>query len=277
MRRLLFFILFQCFAFTIYGQTFLNGNFEVNTISNCMIDIDNATFNSVMTNVNGIGIAQSIDIFYDIDCPIIGVAESGHYFVSVENNSVTDSTQSTIISLKLSDTLATGMNYSFCFYDRGLVFEDGIVQIGVSNSSSSFGTLIYTSPLIDTVWTMRTVSFNSPDSARYVTAKFKGFQGGALLDNFGTCESNGINNKLSSENICEIFPNPTDGNVTVQNSELNKNCRVIISNQLGQELFSETLNQKSQLLNLTSLSPGIYFVKVQMQSGTVVLKKIIKE
>ena len=84
-------------------------------------------------------------------------------------------------------------------------------------------------------------------------------------------------NEINSENNFEIFPNPSDGDVIVQQSELNKNCRVIISNQLGQELFSENLNQKSQLLNLKSFSQGIYFVKVEMENGSVVMKKIIKE
>lgn len=84
-------------------------------------------------------------------------------------------------------------------------------------------------------------------------------------------------NEINSKNSFEILPNPSNGNVTIEFLEQNENCRVIILNQLGQELYSEILNQKSQLLNLKYLPQGIYFVKAQMQNGDIEVKKFIKQ
>jgi hypothetical protein len=144
MKQLLFLFLLIGFSSNIYGQTFLNGSFEINNATYCMINnIKNAQFNLLMNNVRGIGEAETIDIFYDKICPSYGSAQSGHYFVSVENNGK-DSTQSTIISLKLTDPLQNGMPYNFFFYDKSINLGNNSVKIGVSNTDSTFGTLIYT-------------------------------------------------------------------------------------------------------------------------------------
>jgi len=162
MKRLLFLFVLAGFVPAVYGQLFLNSSFENTIVTNCMINnISNTQFDSLMSNAKGIGATETIDIFYDSSCPQYGSAQEGHYFVSVENNS-NDSTQSTAISLKLSDTLQTGNSYSFCFYDKSQLIGAGPVVIGISNTDSTFGTVIYTAPTADTVWTLRTVTFIPP-------------------------------------------------------------------------------------------------------------------
>jgi hypothetical protein len=261
MKRLLFLILLISFTSTIYGQTFLNGSFEINSTTNCMINnITNAQFNSIMTNVKGIGARETIDIYYDTDCPSYGAAQSGNYFVSVENNS-SDLTKSTAISLKLSNSLQIGNSYNFCFYDKGLVFGAGPIVLGLSNTDSTFGSVIYTSPTIDTVWTMRTVSFIAPSTGRYITVKYGSFNGGALVDNFGDCSRTGINNMNSTQLIFKIFPNPAVNQISIQ-TNVNKQFHFTIYNSLGQWLQSGISLSNLTTIPIENLSRGFYTIEI---------------
>ncbi len=262
MKRFLSLFLLINFASTIYGQTFLNGSFENNTVTKCMIDIDNVTFNSVMTNVKGIGELITLDIFYVNICPYFGYAQSGKYFVSLENTN--DSTKSTAISFKLSDTLQIGSDYSFCFYDRGLTLSVGPIEIGVSNDDSTFGSLIYTSPPADTVWTQREVIFNAPQKARFITARYKHKlppYNGVLIDNLGMCVQTGNNDKFSNENIYRIFPNPATNELNIELTQNSSDLKYIkILSPFGQELFySENTNK----INVGSLSSGLYILEIK--------------
>lgn len=261
MKRLLFLFQLLSFAPTIYGQTFLNGSFENNTVTNCMYDIDNATFNSVMTNVKGIGELQTLGIFYYNNCPGFDSAQSGNYFVSLENTS--DSTKSTAISMKLADTLQAGFPYTFCYYDRGLTLYNGPVEIGMSNNDSTFGTLIYTSPTCDTTWQQRTVSFNSPITGNYVTARYKHNPppyDGLLIDNFGVCLSNGIN-EHSTKNSFKLFPNPTTDHINIQTNFYQKFI-FNIYNSLGQLAKSGVIESNSTTIYLNELANGIYSIEL---------------
>jgi hypothetical protein len=257
-------MLYFCGAIA-YGQNFLNGSFEINSTSVCMInDITNAQFNSIMTNVKGIGATETIDIYFDTDCPSYGAAQSGNYFVSVENNS-SDSTQSTAISLKLSDSLQTGNSYNFCFYDKGLVFGAGPLVLGLSNTDSTFGSVIYTSPTIDTVWTMRTVSFVAPSTGRYITVKYGSFYGGALVDNFGDCSGTGINNMNSTQLILKLFPNPAINQISIQ-TNVNKQFHFTIYNSLGQRLQSGTSLSNLTTIPIENLSRGFYNIEISVDN-----------
>ena len=259
----------------IHGQTFLNGSFENNLVSNCMLNnITNSAFDSLMPDVKGIGLTQTIDIYYDTNCPIWGFAKDGHYYVSVENNS-SDSTQSTIISLKLADTLEMGSAYSFCFYDRGLISGKGPVIIGISNSDSTFGTPIYTSQLTDTVWIMRTVSFISSVSARYITIKYGGYNGGAFIDNFGTCSGTGIKDEIVSKDNFKIYPNPTADQINIQ-ANSNQKFNFSISNTLGQLVKSGVLETNNTIIYISELPNGIYNIELSAK-GKIERKCFIVE
>jgi len=275
MKRLLFLFLLISVAPTIYGQTFLNGSFETNIATNCMINnITNAQFDSLMVNVRGIGATETIDIYYDTDCPFYGAAQSGHYFVSVENNS-NDSTQSTAISLKLADTLQAGNNYSFCFYDKSIALGYDSIQIGVSNTDSTFGTLIYTTPSVDTVWTERNVNFTSPLTGKYITVKYGGVSGGgAFVDNFGVCSENGIDGQTDIEKL-KIFPNPFTNQLILTLSN-NEQSTIILydlsSRKLLQQTFTNTTN-----INTEQLAKGMYLYTVRNRNGIIKKGKVIKQ
>lgn len=72
-------------------------------------------------------------------------------------------------------------------------------------------------------------------------------------------------------NNCTIYPNPTNGSITIQASETIKSVRVF--NLLGQLVAS----QKSATIEIANQASGIYIVQVDFENGTTAQQKIIKQ
>ncbi|PQJ83017.1 hypothetical protein BTO16_08055 [Polaribacter glomeratus] len=69
-----------------------------------------------------------------------------------------------------------------------------------------------------------------------------------------------------------IAPNPTDGKISIQSK---KNIQAItIYNLLGEKMMVFNTTQKE--INVSSLSKGIYLLKIQFDDKQLVIKKIIK-
>lgn len=276
MKRLIFFILLQSIIYSSYGQVFLNGDFEINSATNCMIDINNSSFNSVMTNVKGIGELQTLDIFYFTDCPTFDSAQSGNYFVSLENTN--DSTKSTAISMKLADTLQLGVQYSFCFYDRGITLNNGPVEIGLSNNDSTFGSLIYTSPTCDTTWQQRTVNFTAPLTGNFITARYKHSPppyDGLFIDHFGICPISGITEQ-SDNNSFNLFPNPATNQINIK-TVFNRKLKFNIFNSHGQLVQSGIIENNSTTIEINSLSIGIYNIVLSADNKSYQKRFIVEK
>jgi uncharacterized delta-60 repeat protein len=79
-----------------------------------------------------------------------------------------------------------------------------------------------------------------------------------------------------TSNLISLFPNPTTGVVNFDNS-VNKYDSVGIYNYLGQEVRKQELNiMGNEVINLSSLSNGIYLLKFVKDSESVVVK-VVKE
>ena len=90
--------------------------------------------------------------------------------------------------------------------------------------------------------------------------------------NIANCPKTGVNSNFT------VFPNPYSDNITVQISsdyDLSE-TKFFVTNSLGQLLFTFYSNTNSQLLNLSSLSSGMYFLTVQNNSNKKTVK-IIKQ
>ena len=90
----------------------------------------------------------------------------------------------------------------------------------------------------------------------------------------------GITENLSVQELAEsdfeIYPNPTTGELTINNEQLTIN-RIELYDVTGKKLFEEKENLTVLLsYDLTVFPAGIYFIKIQTENGTV-LKKIIKQ
>jgi hypothetical protein len=73
----------------------------------------------------------------------------------------------------------------------------------------------------------------------------------------------------------QIFPNPTNGELTVMSSEYRVQS-IEIFNVIGQSVYSSTYPLvHSSTLNISHLPTGIYFVRIQAEEG-IVTKKVVK-
>jgi len=80
-----------------------------------------------------------------------------------------------------------------------------------------------------------------------------------------------VNNKQVS-----VFPNPCNGNFSINATDLKENTQVIIYNQLGQIILSKQLSNQLTNLNL-DVTAGVYQVRVLNGNEVIYQAKIIKE
>ena len=86
----------------------------------------------------------------------------------------------------------------------------------------------------------------------------------------------GVNELQFADYTFQIYPNPSDDEITISLSQPCENCRIEITNTLGQVLFTKSMNQQSVICNLQSLPSGIYFVTLRSDNFSAV-KKLVRE
>src|SRR5690606_34384340 len=82
------------------------------------------------------------------------------------------------LAIELSNNLIANDTYTLTFYDNAresFAYSSGKIEIGLSESNSSFGDLIYTSPHNASYnsWSLRYFTFNAPNSGDYITVRVK--------------------------------------------------------------------------------------------------------
>jgi PKD repeat protein len=75
-----------------------------------------------------------------------------------------------------------------------------------------------------------------------------------------------------SEEVINIYPNPSYGNFKITSSE--KINSIAIVNPLGKQVLTKSVNAFSVEIN-TKLNKGTYFVKITLQNGEIISKKIV--
>lgn len=72
-----------------------------------------------------------------------------------------------------------------------------------------------------------------------------------------------------------LYPNPAQAEFVIESPE--KLSRIEITNIFGQTVYSGKCNDKRIEINISELSPGIYFAKVRRADGYEAVKKFVKE
>ncbi len=85
---------------------------------------------------------------------------------------------------------------------------------------------------------------------------------------------------LDLENTISVYPNPSDGLFYVDgNLEKNQNLEIRVYNVLGQLILEKNVNDVSILneeINLNRFESGNYIVRIQLEDGEFLTKKILK-
>lgn len=86
---------------------------------------------------------------------------------------------------------------------------------------------------------------------------------------------NGIN-EISDDNSIQLFPNPSNDFITVISKQSVMNS-IDVYDVTGRVVLSEKIKLNTEKLNLNSFSSGIYFIKVQLEDGSITVRKFVKE
>ena len=74
-----------------------------------------------------------------------------------------------------------------------------------------------------------------------------------------------------------IYPNPSNGLFTVSNAIATEKLDVLVTNAIGQTIFSETAKNTTQLqIDLSKMSKGVYYLKASTNEGTKLFKLILE-
>jgi Secretion system C-terminal sorting domain len=85
----------------------------------------------------------------------------------------------------------------------------------------------------------------------------------------------GVENIRSENDEINVYPNPTNSNITITNTSIIQT--IAIYDVLGQEIYHKNSKNLSETINVTRLSNGLYFLKIQDEKGNVTTKKFVKE
>jgi hypothetical protein len=91
----------------------------------------------------------------------------------------------------------------------------------------------------------------------------------------GTTDSSSLSVNAITTNNITIYPNPATTSLTITAS--NKITQIIISNLIGQVVYSQSYAIEKAEVNISGLPEGMYIVKVTDSEGRVMVTKIIKQ
>jgi len=278
-------ILIFLFAFciTCEAQQFLNGSFEINNADSCWINLNKQAFDSLMPYSITFGDHQSADILNDAYCQFgtVTTAYDGNWFIGLDTGH--EPFLPNNIALQLDMPLIQGEPYGLSYYDSAPLVSKQSLEVGVSASDSTFGTLIYTSPLPDsTAWKNRKVIFQAPNNGEYITLRLR--EGETyrwiVLDDFTLSYLGmlGVADHLGTE-MASCFPNPFETELQIALEVPQPELSIQVFNTSGQMVFEKAYENnpdRNFTIALSDIPKGMYFMIVNMEDHSI-KRKIIKE
>jgi hypothetical protein len=182
--------------------------------------------------------------------------------------------------------LTAGSAVTITFYDRNYVSASTntasyTLTVGENQTETSQTTTLYTATgLNTTTFTQRTVNFTTPSTGTFYfrfknTSPLNAAGTHALvIDNFNVSQVLGINEFIDSK--FSIFPNPSNGIVSILNSENIQVNGVSITDLNGRIVKQIKYDNVSDIqVTITDLQTGVYMLTINSDKGSIT-KKVIK-
>ena len=61
-----------------------------------------------------------------------------------------------------------------------------------------------------------------------------------------------------------LYPNPTNGNVTIEAEGMN---RITVVNEVGQVVYNAEVNDNMVILNMSQFGTGVYMIRIYTENG----------
>jgi hypothetical protein len=184
------------------GNMVINGDFETYSGGTCDTNLSNASFTAMMANATAFGLADEIDVIANPPCYGLP-AVSGALKIAIHRQDPSFGGFSDAFSFDLSPAITAGNSYTLSFWaeaDDSFSTALGSVQVGLSSSSTSLGTLVYTGALSTfNTWTQFTTTFVAPVNATYLTVNEDGLNAWSHIDAFSLVDA-GIGTKYCTAN-----------------------------------------------------------------------------
>ena len=281
-KNLLSLITLFSFSFCT-SQTIINGNFEINTLSSCLINPSNTTYNNSISNSFAFGdYTFSGPDLLKSTCPY-GSPANGIWFLALGYGSQPSvGYRSDAISLEIDMNLVQGNSYTIRYFDKVSTAGGGAgglipLEFGLSTESSSFGTLIHSS-VPSYSWVERNFTFVAPSNGNFITLKplVSGTTGSWIhVDNIRIESALSLDDR-SFENEIVSFPNPFTNTLTFKLNNINDVSELIIFDLAGREIIKkEFINELT--LETFDFNSGLYFYTITNQSRILKKGKILKK
>jgi len=108
----------------------------------------------------------------------------------------------------------------------------------------------------------------------YAAGTFKNANGKYYVAKYEPGSATGVTNSVSSTTILSVYPNPTNGNITITAPE---GGQVNFYNSLGQAVVTQTIAAGGSSISIDKLSTGIYTIVLTGQNNSYTSAKIVKE
>jgi len=173
-----------CVATAAQASLILNGSFEANSAGGTVFNPGNAAFNALVSNVTAYGAREGIDLQtvgsgYGL-API-----DGKWKVSPASGAGGTAEE---FSMTLAGPLVAGNHYDLSFYIERLEccgFDGGTVNVGLSTSATSFGTLVTSATAPSSGWLLASANFVAPNAGSFLTVQVTNAMSSWVgLDNF---------------------------------------------------------------------------------------------
>ncbi len=95
----------------------------------------------------------------------------------------------------------------------------------------------------------------------------------------GKISLSAFNNAEEQTFEAKIYPNPAKNKLTIETDLLNEKAQVSIINILGATVINQTMPRGTQsaTIDLLNLNAGVYFVKIQTETGKQLVKRLVIE
>lgn len=281
-KTILFIFIIVGFKSICLSQSFINGDFEINTSTDCEYNLTDVVFNKKVSNVIAFGKGFTTTNGYsgEIDIQTSGcyiTPQSGNWCIGLASDTASTSDA---VAIELNTNLIAGNDYELSFHIYGNTeFQDTLanIEVGETLTDTLFGILIDSvSPDADS-WKQVSLVFTANQNSNYISVQVKHgiMQGWTQIDNFMINSITTSTNVYDSNSNRIVYPNPTSTNISINFQEsISSGFATLISpsGRLLREI--ELKNRKDVNIDLIGIPSGVYFIKIESKEVTDIIKFI---